>query len=493
MQQATRLSHPDRLFIGGVWREPLSGRRIDVLNAATEALFVRVADASEADIDLAVEAARSAFDQGPWPRLRHLERAQYMFRLADGIESRADDFARAWSIESGVAFRTSCIRAASTMAGFFRFYARMAETFPFEEEHPTRIGGKGLLVREPVGVVGAIVPWNAAGGLMTFKTAPALLAGCTIVVKASPEAPTAALLFAEVCEAVGLPPGVVNVVTAGREASERLVRHPGVDKITFTGSTAAGRRIAALCGERIARCTLELGGKSAALILGDADIECAVGQLTSQASYLTGQVCHALTRVIVGRERHDQFVEALAASFAGLKVGDPFAEDTDMGPLSTAHHRARVEAFIARGAADGAQLVSGGGRPAHLPRGFFLEPTIFARVDNASSLAREEVFGPVISIIAADNEAQAIDLANDSPYGLNASVFTPDPDRAYAVARQLRCGTVGHNGSGIDFTIAFGGFKQSGIGREGGREGLLPFLETKTIVFDPATFPSSLD
>ena len=487
MQQASRLTHPEELFIGGVWRAAASGRSITVLNSATEEAFVRVADADERDIDQAVDAARAAFDHGPWPRLSHVERAEYMRRIADAIDARADDFARAWTTESGVAYRVSQVRAGPAMAGFFRYYAAMADTFPFEEKHVPRIGGRALLVREPVGVVGAIVPWNAPGGLMTFKTAPALLAGCTMVIKASPEAPTAALLFAEICEAVGLPPGVVNVVTAGREASERLVRHPSVDKITFTGSTAAGRRIAALCGDRIARCTLELGGKSSAIILDDADVEVAAETLAGQVGYLTGQVCHALTRIIVSQDRHNRMVDALAAAFANLKVGDPFAASTDMGPLSTGHHRERVEGLIARGVAEGSRLVAGGGRPAHLDRGYFIEPTVFGGVDNSSTLAREEVFGPVVSVIAARSEEEATVLANDSPYGLNASVFTPDPERAHAVARQLRCGTVGHNGSGTDFTIAFGGFKQSGIGREGGREGLFPFLETKTIIFDPST------
>jgi len=485
MSETSRLNHPDKLYVDGAWRPAAAGRFIDVRNAATEEVYVRVARAEAADVDAAVEAARRAFDHGPWPRLAHAERAGWMRRIADAVEARGDDFARAWSAESGVTYRVAKVRAAASVASFFRFYASLAEDFPFEEEHRTRIGGRGLLVREAVGVVGAIVPWNAPAGLMTFKTAPALLAGCTVVIKASPEAPTAALLFAEICDQVGLPPGVVNVITAEREDSERLVRHPGVDKITFTGSTAAGRRIAAICGERIARCTLELGGKSAAVILDDADIEVAAATLASQSAYLTGQVCHCLSRVIVSRGRHDQMVGALSAAFARLKVGDPFAEETDMGPLSTAQHRGRVEASIAQASADGAQLAFGGVRPSGLPRGWFVEPTVFGRVDNRSALAREEVFGPVLSVIAANDEADAVSLANDSPYGLNASVFTSDLDRAYAVARQLRCGTVGHNGSGIDFTIAFGGFKQSGIGREGGREGLLPFLESKTIIFDP--------
>jgi betaine-aldehyde dehydrogenase len=263
-----------------------------------------------------------------------------------------------------------------------------------------------------------------------------------------------------------------------------LVRHPGVDKISFTGSSAAGKKIASICGERIARFTLELGGKSAALILDDYDVETAAKALIAPACRLTGQVCASLTRIVVSRNRHDQFVEALAANFGAVKVGDPFDPATQMGPVAMRRQRDRIEGFIAQGKAEGAQLATGGGRPAHLNRGFFVEPTVFGNVDNNSTIAREEIFGPVLSVIPADNEAHAIEIANDTVYGLNNSVFTNDPDRAYQVARQLRSGTVGHNIYRGDFSIAFGGFKQSGIGREGGTEGLMPYLETKTIILE---------
>jgi acyl-CoA reductase-like NAD-dependent aldehyde dehydrogenase len=333
-------------------------------------------------------------------------------------------------------------------------------------------------------VVGAIIPWNAPIGLITYKIAPALLAGCTVVLKCSPEAPGDAYVVAEIAEAIGLPAGVLNVVTADRDVSELLVRDPRVDKITFTGSTAAGQRIASICGARIARCTLELGGKSAALILDDIDLNEAAKTLARAECMLAGQVCSSLTRIVVSRSRHDELVDALASAFSKVRVGDPFDAATQMGPLVSGRQRDRVEGYIAKGQEQGATLVSGGGRPKDLERGYYVEPTVFANVDNSSTIAQEEIFGPVLSVIPADNEEHVVTLANDTIYGLNASVFTHDVDRARQVARRLRSGTVGHNAFRTDFSIAFGGFKQSGIGREGGTEGLLPFLETKTVVLE---------
>jgi len=477
------IKHPDRFFIEGSWAVPSSAAKIDVINSATEELFVRVAEAQQPDVERAVAAARRAFDRGPWPRMKHAERAAYLRAIARDLESRADDLARIWTTESGV-IHAIAQGGSRGLGGIYDYYAGLAETFPFEEEHKPSSGNVGLLVREPVGVVAAIIPWNAPAGLIAYKCAPALLAGCTIVLKPSPEAPSAAYLLAEACERAGLPEGVVNVLTANREVSELLVRHPGVDKVTFTGSTAAGRKIASICGERIARCTLELGGKSAAVILDDFDIGTAAGTISAFAGFLTGQVCSSLTRIIVTKKRHDAMVEALAASFSQVKVGDPYDPSTGMGPLAMGRQRERVEGYIAKGKAEGAKLATGGARPKHLDRGFFIEPTVFGNVDNHSTIAREEIFGPVLSVIAADSEAGAIEVANDSIYGLNASVFTNDVERAYATARELRSGTVGHNCFRTDFSIAFGGFKQSGIGREGGVEGLHPFLEAKTVILD---------
>ncbi|MBA2933757.1 aldehyde dehydrogenase [Sphingomonas sp. CGMCC 1.13654] len=478
------IKNPGQLFIDGEWVAPSTDATIDVIAPATEQLYLRVAEAKEADIERAVAAARLAFDEGPWPRMSHAERAGYLTAIAEKLTERLPDVAAIWPNEMGILHSMAKDYSAG-VAGLYSYYASLATRFPFEEERRTFSGAKlGLLVREPVGVVGAIIPWNGPISLIAFKIAPALLAGCTVVIKASPEAPGHALLMAEVAESVGLPKGVVNVVTADRQASEALVRHPGIDKIAFTGSTAAGTRIASILGERMARYTLELGGKSAAIVLDDYDVETAARTIAEHAGDMTGQVCASLTRVVVTRDRHDRLVEALAASFGAIRVGDPFDPASQMGPLATQRQRDRVEGYIAGARADGFTLATGGGRPAHLNRGYYVEPTVFGHVDNRSRLGQEEVFGPVLAVIPAADEADAVRIANDSPFGLNGAVFTNDIDRAYAVARQVRTGTMGHNAIRMDFSIAFGGFKQSGVGREGGVEGLHPYLETKTVLLD---------
>jgi acyl-CoA reductase-like NAD-dependent aldehyde dehydrogenase len=485
---APRTSHvrnPRKLFISGAWIEPSSSSTFDVRDSATEEVFLTVAEAQAPDMDRAVGAARAAFDNGPWPRMSPAERGVWLNKIADAWETRGEALADTWALESGV-LRSMSIHSAKGVADVFRYYAGLGETFVWEEEHTSSYGQPALLVREPVGVVAAIIPWNAPHSLMAYKAASALIAGCTIIIKASPEAPASPYFFAEICEEVGLPAGVVNVLTAERQVSELLVRNPGVDKVSFTGSTTAGRKIAAICGDRIARVTLELGGKSPAIILDDYDLAKAAASIARTAPIMTGQVCASLTRIIVSENRHDDFVEALAASLGNIKVGDPFDANSQMGPLAMERQRDRVEGFISQAKANGARLATGGGRPAHLNRGYFIEPTLFANVDNCSSIAREEIFGPVLSVIPAANEEQAIEIANDTIYGLNSSVFTNDPDRAYAVGRRLRAGTVGHNGFKTDFGIAFGGFKQSGLGREGGVEGLHPYLEAKTMIFESA-------
>lgn len=481
--KSSQLKHPDKLFINGVWTSPSSAGRIEVYNSASEEVFLSVADAQSADVELAVSAARSAFDKGPWPRMSHAERAMFLEKIAAGLSARASMLADHWSAEAGV-LRSMSEYSGAGLAQVFSYYAGLANSFQWEETHKAEDGKPALLVREPVGVVAAIIPWNAPGLIMAYKVAPALISGCTVIIKASPEAPSAPYIFAEICEEAGLPAGVVNVLTAHREVSELLVRNSGVDKVTFTGSTAAGQRIGGICGERIARCTLELGGKSPAIILDDYDIATAAESLAASTSLMTGQVCAALSRIIIPRKRHDAFVEALAAALGGIRVGDPFVQDTQMGPLSSAVHRDRVERYIAIGNSSDAQLALGGGRPRDLNRGYYVEPTIFSNVDNRDVIAREEIFGPVVCVIPAEDENQAIDIANDSEFGLNSSVFTNDPERAYEVARRMRTGTVGVNAFKFDFGISFGGFKRSGIGREGGRDGVLPFLEAKTILLE---------
>ena len=414
--------------------------------------------------------------------------------MAGGLRDRLGDAAAVWPRESGILYSTA-VKDLQAIPAAYEYYAGLADTYPFSEPATPRGGGNwARLIREPVGVVGAIVPWNSPMILIAYKVAPALLAGCTVILKASPEAPAEAYIIAEIAEAIGLPAGVLNVVTADREVSETLVRDHRVDKITFTGSTAAGRRIASICGERIARCTLELGGKSAAVVLDDADIATTAANLGTAQYNLAGQVCSSLTRVIVQHSHHDDLVDAIAGHFAEVVIGDPFDEKSQMGPLATRRQRDRVEALVATGAEEGATLVAGGRRPPNLSRGYYFEPTLFARVDNNSTIAREEIFGPVLSVIPAKDETEAIDIANDTIYGLNASVFTEDSQRALKAARRLRTGTVGHNAFRTDFTIAAGGFKQSGLGREGGTEGLHAFLEPKTVILEahPTDQPSAL-
>jgi acyl-CoA reductase-like NAD-dependent aldehyde dehydrogenase len=480
---------PSKFFINGSWVMPSSNAYFDVIFPATEEVFVRVVAAQKADVSLAVAAAREAFDRGPWPRLSHCERAAFLRRISQKIAERAGDAAQIWPNEMGILH--SVAKAYSPgVADVYDYYAALAETFEFEEQHKSVAANCGLLVREPVGVVGAIIPWNGPMSLIAFKSAPALLAGCTIVIKASPEAPGHALMMGEIAQEIGVPAGVVNVLTADREASEALVVHAGVDKIAFTGSTVAGRRIASLMGARIGRCTLELGGKSAAIVLDDYDVETAARELSTNACAFTGQVCAALSRIIVPKHKHDDFVDAIADNFKKVQVGDPFDPASQMGPLAMRRQRDRVEGYIASGRDAGYRIAAGGGRPSHLDRGFFIEPTVFANVDNSAVFAQEEIFGPIVPVIAAHDDEHAVQIANDSVYGLNGAIFTSDVDRAYALARQIRTGTVGHNGFKLDFGIAFGGVKQSGVGREGGVEGLRAYLESKTLLLD--NLPSHL-
>ena len=485
------ITNLDKFYIGGQWVAPSTTRKIDVVEAATEEVYFSVAEADAADVARAVDAARRAFDDGPWPRMSPAQRAAYLQAFASAMTARIADVAQLWPRETGIIARIVPAVMEEVPAAF-RYYAELAESYPFEQTVPTSSGqGFGMIVGEPVGVVGAIIPWNVPMHLATWKLAPALLAGCTVIIKASPEAPSAAYIIAEIADQIGLPPGVINVLTADRIASEALVSDHRVDKITFTGSTAVGKRIGGIMAERVGRYTLELGGKSAAIILEDADIGGAADSLAAGTCFVSGQICAALTRVIVPRHRHDAMLEALAESFSRIVVGNPFDASVQMGPLASRRQRDRVEGYFQIGKEEGATLAFGGERPKNLDRGWFVEPTVFGNVDNASRIAQEEIFGPVISVVPAANENDAIRIANDSPFGLNASVFTHDVNRAREVSRQLRAGTVGQNGNRADFGIGFGGFKQSGIGREGGIAGLLPYLENKTVVLDERPHPAS--
>src|SRR5271156_2188283 len=362
------IRHADRFYIGGQWLTPSSPATIDVIDSHTEELYLTVAEAQAADMDLAVSAAREAFDSGPWPRLTHAQRAEYLRALGEEVSERSGDIAQMWPRESGVLYAVAS-GAAAGARHTFEYYADLAGTFGWEVPHRPARGGFGLVVKEPVGVVGAIIPWNAPMGLISMKLAPALIAGCTVILKTSPEAPGEGDVISEAAEAVGLPPGVLNVICADREVSELLVRDPRVDKITFTGSTAAGRRIASICGERIARVTLELGGKSAAVVLDDYDIATAAATITGRACLMTGQVCSSLTRIVVTRDRHDDLVDALSESFSRVQVGDAFDAASGMGPLAMERQRDRVEGYIAKGIDEGATLATGGHRPSNLKKG----------------------------------------------------------------------------------------------------------------------------
>lgn len=479
------IAHPDRLLIGGAWCAPATGRRIDIVSAHSEAVIATVAEADEADIDAAVRAARDAFDNGPWPRLSPAERAGYLRKLSAALEPRMPEVARAWIDQIG-----SLASLAPVVTGggkyWFDYYAQLAETYPFEEPHTALDGGRALVVREPAGVVAAIAPWNNPFGIMAGKLAPALLAGCTVVMKPAPETPLETYILAEAAETAGLPPGVVNLVTAHRDASDYLVRHPDIDKVSFTGSVAAGKRISAVCGERLARCTLELGGKSAAIVMDDYDVEDAAKVLAQVITLSAGQVCATLSRAIVSRRQHDAFVEALRAEMAKLKVGAPDNPESQMGPLAMARQRQRVEDYVEIGKGEGATLVHGGRRPAHMAKGYYFEPTLFAGVECGMRIAQEEIFGPVLTVLSFEDESDAIRIANTSPFGLYGAVFTDDAAAAYRIARGVRTGTFAQNGFRFDPSLPFGGFKQSGIGREGGAAGLTSFTETKSILLNHA-------
>jgi acyl-CoA reductase-like NAD-dependent aldehyde dehydrogenase len=433
-------------------------------------------------MDAAVQAARNAFDAGPWPRLSHLERADYLRRMSAALEARLPELARAWVEQTGALASV----APFVIAGgkqWFDFYADMADKFDWQETRPLNDGpGFGLVVREPVGVYVAIAPWNNPFGIMTGKIAPALLAGCTVIMKPAPETPIEAYIIAEAAEEVGLPDGVINLVPAHRDASDHLISSSGVDKVSFTGSVTAGARIASVCGSRIARCTLELGGKSAAVILEDYDMEAAARMLAQTITMSAGQVCATLSRAIVPRRLHDEFVDALGEAMRAIRVGDPYNPESQMGPLAMQRQRSRVQEYIESGRSEGAQLVAGGRAPAHLQRGYYVEPTLFARVTCEMRIAREEIFGPVMSVLPYDTEEQALRIANDSTFGLYGAVFTHDSKSAYRIARGIRAGTISQNVFRFDSALPFGGFKQSGLGREGGKEGLASCTELKAIM-----------
>jgi acyl-CoA reductase-like NAD-dependent aldehyde dehydrogenase len=469
----------DRLFIGGDWITPASNRRIEVVSPISEQPIASVPAASEADIDAAVIAARNSFDSGVWRDLPPKERAGLMLRVADEIERRLPELIHTFTAEVGAASAVSQ-RMNRSAVSFWRWNAAWLLQTVLEENRNWQ-DGAGVLVRQPTGVVGAIIPWNGPVASIGIKMAPALAAGCSVVAKPSWEGPVATFILAEAIEAAGVPKGVVSILPADREVGEHLVAHPGVDKITFTGSTEAGRRIMEVCSRRLARVSLELGGKSAGIVCEDVDIDSIIPTLVGAGIGNNGQRCASITRVLVARRRYAEVVDAYSAALAKLRVGDPFDLSTDLGPLVSERQRDRVESYIALGRGAGARVVTGGRRPPQLERGWYIEPTLFADVDNGMRIAREEIFGPVIAAIPFDSDEEAIAMANDSDYGLSGAVYAADPERATAIARRIRSGQVFVNSAGVCSEQPFGGFRQSGFGREGGPEGIAAYLESQLI------------
>ncbi len=473
----------DKLFIGGEWVTPATSDTIDVVSPHTEEVIARVPAASTADVDRAVGVGRAAFDDGDWPRWSPEDRIAAVQRFAEIYAARLGEMAEIITAEMGSPISFSNLGQAPAAWMILNTFVGIAQQFPWEERRTGMLGSDVIVRHEPVGVVAGIVPWNVPQFVTISKLAPALLAGCTIVLKPAPETPLDAYLMAEILEAADIPKGVVSVLPAGREVGEHLVRHAGIDKVAFTGSTAAGRRIAAICGEQLKRVSLELGGKSAAIVLDDADLAATVEGLKFASLMNSGQACVAQTRILASRSRYDEVVDALAGMVGSLQVGDPTDPATEIGPLVARRQQERVEKYIALGQEEGAQVAVGGsGRPAGVDRGWYVQPTVFSHATNDMRIAREEIFGPVLTVIPYDDVNDAVAIANDSEYGLAGSVWTSDVEQGLDIARRVRTGTYAVNQYSMDFMAPFGGYKASGVGREFGREGLDHYVECKSII-----------
>ena len=479
-------AHPDHLdvdvpgldaqFIGGDWRSR-TGDYIAVVSPTTEDVIARVAEPTFADADAAVAAARHAFDHGSWPRMSAAERAHICERLCAALEARLDALNRAWMFESGATRAHGEMINSGAGVSIWRNALENAQNISYLEDR-----GDVLIAREPIGTVLGILTYNGPIVLMGMKIIPALLAGCTVVVKHAPESPLTSRLVAEAIRAGGFPAGVVSVLAAGTAVTQHLVGHAGIDMVALTGGTAIGVDVVKRTADRLARTALELGGKSPAIITDDVDMNEVMATLGAGCTGFMGQVCVNLSRVLAPRSRYDEVTQALAAQFKSLRVGDPFDPATDRGPLAVERARDRVEAHVAGARRDGARVVAGGRRPGHLIRGWFYEPTLLADVHNRMRVAQEEIFGPVTAVIPYDDVEQAIAIANDSPFGLACSVYSKDLERAHAIARRIRAGSVAINMAGVSLTQPFGGYKQSGWGKECGPEGIAEFLQLKQIV-----------
>jgi acyl-CoA reductase-like NAD-dependent aldehyde dehydrogenase len=474
----------DKLFIGGIWTDPSDATRLDIHSPHDQALVGRSVQAQPADMDRAVATARRAFDAGPWPQTTPQQRQELIVRLNELREARAEEIAELITLERG---NPRWFNKAG-QGGLTRQalgYLKAAREFGWEETIEPSIPESAfasIVRREPIGVVAAVIPWNSPFSAALAKLIPALLAANTVILKASPENSLSMMLLADIFEELDLPEGVVSILPADRETSEYLVAHPGIDKVAFTGSTRAGRAIAAAAGQQLKRVSLELGGKSAAILLPDADLDVAIPALRFSSLGNNGEACIDQTRILAPRSRYDEVVSALKELLESLKVGDPSAEDTFIGPLVRPEQQERVRSYIRLGIEEGARLITGGpDSPEGLEQGNYVKPTLFADVDNSMRIAREEIFGPVLVVIPFDDEDDAVRIANDSEYGLSGGVWTADPKHGLEIARRIRTGTFIINEAQIGFDGPFGGYKTSGTGREYGAVGLSEYVEHKTI------------